>query len=356
MGNSPIRVLVADDSAFMRTAMTRMIESDPGLRVVGSATNGVEALDLIASLQPDVLTLDIEMPRMTGLEVLRKLMPENPLPVIMISSLTQDGAEATLEAFDLGAFECIPKQLSYASLDIVKIRDQLVAKIKAAATSFKARPRKTALAAPAPQAALLRPAAPAVRPCIVALGTSTGGPKALQQILPQLPADLPVGVVVVQHMPPGFTGPFAKRLDSLCKVRVHEANHEETIEAGTVLIAPAGSHLTVYRRTHTRYAVCLGKIPANTLHIPSVDVMMLSVAEVFGALAMGVILTGMGADGAQGMRLIYEKGGHTLGQDEATCAVYGMPRSCAELGILRRVVPLEHVPTEIVHAVSAKAA
>ncbi len=345
---SIIKVLVADDSAFMRTAITRMIESDPHLKVVGMATNGVEALEKAAELKPDVITLDIEMPKLDGLSVLRRLMEENPLPVIMISSLSREGAEATLEAFDLGAFECIPKQLSYASMDILKIREQLVDKVKAAAAWVVPRPKKI----PTPRVEPPRLAAHAgPAPAIIAIGTSTGGPKALQQILPELPADLPVGVLVVQHMPPGFTGPFAKRLDGLCKVHVREATDEEFIEPGTVLIAPAGKQMTAYRRTHSKHAVRVSDQPNNTLHMPSVDVMMLSVAELYGEQSMGVILTGMGSDGAKGMKLISEKGGTTVGQDEATCAVYGMPRSCAEMGVLKRVVPLQQVPSEIIHAV-----
>ncbi len=344
-----IKVLVCDDSAFMRTAITRMIESDPSLKVISTAQNGIEALEKAAELNPDVLTLDIEMPRLDGLSVLRRLMEENPRPVIMISSLSREGAEATLEAFDLGAFECIPKQLSYASMDILKIRDQLIAKVKAAAgATYLRRPKK----APAPR---VEPPLAAVAfsgpvPGIVAIGTSTGGPKALQQILPELPADLPVGIVIVQHMPPGFTGPFAKRLDSLCKLQVREASDEEIIEPGTVLLAPAGRQMTVYRRTASKRAVRIADQPNDTLHIPSVDVMMLSVAEIYGRESMGVILTGMGADGAKGMKAIAEKGGHTIGQDEATCAVYGMPRTCAQQGSLKRVVPLGSVPMEILAA------
>jgi two-component system chemotaxis response regulator CheB len=345
-----VRVLVADDSAFMRTALTRMIESDPALRVSGTAQNGIETLEKITALQPDVVTLDVEMPKLNGLETLKRIMQEAPRPVIMVSSLTQEGAETTLDALANGAFDYVPKQLSYVSLDIIKIRDDLVEKIKAAAESGRRRPMGRITRPPRQEL----PASPSVGlhvpPSVVALGTSTGGPKALQQILPMLPADLPVGVLVVQHMPRGFTGPFARRLDGLSKVSVREAVHDEPVAPGVVYIAPAGQQMTVQRRAPSKVSIRLSHTPDNTPHIPSVDVTMLSVAEVFGALSMGIIMTGMGADGLQGMQAIARQGGITVGQDEATCAVYGMPRSCAEAGVLQRVVSLPQIPEQILLA------
>lgn len=349
-----IRVLVADDSAFMRTAITRMIQFDPQLQVVATAQNGKEALEKIAEFDPDVITLDIEMPKLDGLGVLRQLMAENPKPAIIVSSLTQEGAEETLNAFDLGAFDCIPKTLSYASLDILHIRDELIAKIKAGAAAKDSFRRKKQVAPSAKPAIVAPKRAPhhGPIPTVVAIGTSTGGPKALQDVLPLLPADFPVGVVIVQHMPQGFTGPFARRLDGLCKITVHEAVDGEAIKPGIALLAPATWHMTLFRRSATQYSVRLSKNPPKTLHMPSVDVMMLSAAEVCGAGVMGVIMTGMGYDGSLGMKAIHEKGGKTLGQDEATCAVYGMPRACAEMGILDHVVPLSQIHDEIIHAVS----
>ena len=343
----PIRVLVVDDSAFMRTALTRMIDSDPALRVTGTAQNGAQALEKLADLQPDVITLDVEMPGLNGLETLKRIMQDFPRPVIMVSSLTTAGAETTLEALEIGAFDYVSKQNSSASLDIVGIRDDLVAKIKAAAEMNHRRTTAPVAARPAripPSRVSL------AHPAVVALGTSTGGPKALQQILPLSPRDLSVGVLVVQHMPVGFTGPFANRLNQLCQVEVKEAAHDQTIEAGVVYIAPAGQHLTVLRRASAKVVTRLSAAPEDTTHRPSVDVLMLSVAEVFGALAMGIIMTGMGADGVQGMKAIEKAGGLTVGQDQSSCAVYGMPRSCAEAGILQRVVSLEHIPEEILHA------
>ncbi len=347
----PIRVLVADDSAFMRTAITRMIQSDSGLHVIGAAKNGREAVEMISRLDPDVVTLDLEMPLLDGLGVLREVMTANPRPIIMISSLTQEGAEATLTAFELGAFDCVPKTLSYATLDILQIRDQLIAKIKAGAASkeyYRRRPSKPPPLKPVHRA---RPSLAHV-PSVVAIGTSPGGPKALQSILPSLPADLSAGVVIVQHMPQGFTGPYAARLNDLSRIVVQEAKDGDAVRPGLALIAPATWHMTLFRRSASQYGVHLSKTPSNTLHMPSVDVMMLSAAEVCGDKVMGVILTGMGSDGALGMKAIREKGGRTIGQDEATCAVYGMPRACAETGILDRVVPLSEIPEEIVHSVS----
>ncbi|MFY9562148.1 MAG: chemotaxis response regulator protein-glutamate methylesterase [Terriglobales bacterium] len=349
---SPIKVLIADDSAFMRAALARMIASDQSLRVVGTAQTGLEALEKINQLQPDVVTLDIDMPGLNGLETLKRVMSESPRPVIMVSSLTQKGAETTLDALGLGAFDYIPKQLNYISLDIIKVQDELVSKIKAAAHSRMKAPKATKKSRTQPTTA--PPNAAQGAPSIIAIGTSTGGPKALQEILPALPGNLPVGVLVVQHMPAGFTGPFAKRLDNLCQVAVHEVEQGMMVEPGHVYLAPAGKHMTVHRSASEVF-LQVSRTPSDTLHIPSVDVMMFSVAEVFHGLAMGIILTGMGADGALGMQAIFQAGGLTVGQDEATCAVYGMPRACAEMGVLKRVVTLAEIPQHILSALGHQA-
>ena len=345
--NSPIKVLIADDSVFMRTALSRMVQSDESLRVVGTAQTGPETLTQIERLQPDVVTLDIDMPGLSGLEILKRVMRDSPRPIIVISSITQEGAEATLEALGLGAFDCLPKRLNYGALDIVKVQDELIEKIKAAARSKEALHRSVRASRPP------IPPAPSPSQCIpsvVAIGTSTGGPKALQEVLPTLPADMPVSVLIVQHMPVGFTGPFAKRLNNLCHVHVEEAEDGMVLTRGHVYLVHAGQHLTVRRRTPAEVVLQTSSTPSDVLHIPSVDIMMLSVAEVFRANAMGVILTGMGGDGALGMQAIFKQGGLTVGQDEATCAVYGMPRTCAEMGVLKRVVPLPEIPKQILAA------
>jgi two-component system chemotaxis response regulator CheB len=342
-----IRVLVVDDSAFMRATISRMIGSESDLEVVAAASNGSEALERIAALDPDVVTLDVQMPGINGLETLREIMSRYPRPVIMVSSVTEADAEATFTALSAGAFDYIPKQLSSASLDILHIKPDLINKIRAAAQS-----RRASSAAKKPSHPVQRQEPDIDFPSaeIVTIGTSTGGPKALQQILPLLPGDLAVPILVVQHMPAGFTAPFAQRLNSLCSVAVHEARHGESIENGVIYIAPAGMHLTVDRLSESRAVLFLDINPASSLHRPSVDVMMKSVAKAFGPSAMGIIMTGMGSDGVEGMKAIHRCGGLTVGQDEPTSIVYGMPRACAEMGILSRVVPLSRIPNQILTA------
>ncbi len=278
-------------------------------------------------------------------------MRQFPRPVIMVSAATEKGAGNTFNALAAGAFDYVPKQLSSTSLDILHIRSDLVAKIRAAAQSRKSH-RGDFLSKKPPRPArseTLTPAFPSV-PAIVALGTSTGGPKALQEILPLFPPDLAVPILIVQHMPPGFTAPFAQRLNALCSVTVREATHGECPLPGVAYIAPAGLHMRVERQADSRAIISLDTHPEDYLHIPSIDVLMTSVAESFGNLALGVILTGMGSDGAAGIQAIHRQGGFTIGQNEATCTVYGMPRACAELGVLTRIVPLSRIPAEILQA------
>ncbi len=351
--HAPVKVLIADDSSFMRAALSRMVESDESLCVVGTAQTGLETIAKIDALQPDVVTLDIDMPGLSGLETLRRVMSEAPRPVIIVSSTARRGAEDTLEALELGAFDCIAKQLSYDSVDVLKVQNELVRMIKAAAGPRMPAPRLSSrLDSPLLHAAPahLAPAPAITVPSIIAIGASTGGPKALQEVLSTLPADLSVGILIVQHMPTGFIGPFARRLNDLCPLKVHEAETGDLITAGHVYFAPTGKHLTVRRRSSSEVLLHLSLLPSNLLNIPSVDVMMSSVAAVFGSAAMGIIMTGMGDDGTLGMQAIFREGGLTLGQDQATCIVYGMPRSCAEMGVLNQVVPLPDIPRQILAA------
>jgi two-component system, chemotaxis family, protein-glutamate methylesterase/glutaminase len=346
-----IRVLVVDDSAFMRTALARMIASEAGFEVVATASSGAEALERISSLDPDVVTLDVQMPGLDGLATLRAIMQKFPRPVIMVSAVTEKDAHITFSALSAGAFDYVPKQLSRSSLDISHIRSDLIAKIRAAAQAR--RPSAPIGTRKPPQSAGFKAGdAPSLAaPAIVAIGSSTGGPKALQEILPCFPRDLPVPILIVQHMPPGFTGPFAQRLDALCALTVREASTHELIQPATVYIAPAGLHMRVEARlSDGRPLISLDPEPVDSLHIPSVDVCMKSVAAFYGNGACGVIMTGMGSDGAEGMKAIYLAGGLTIGQDESTCTVYGMPRVCAELGILARILPLNEIPTQILQA------
>lgn len=345
---SRTRVLVVDDSAFMRTALTRMIASESSLEVVATACDGPEALEKIAALNPDVVTLDIEMPNLDGLAVLRLIMGRFPRPVIIVSANTEVGAATTFNALSAGAFDYIPKRLSGTSLDIAHIRNDLIARIRAAAFN-----RKSSLSnesARKPVRSSRTPARSAAKsiPEIVAIGTSTGGPRALQEILPRFTRDLPVPLLIVQHMPEGFSAPFAARLNNLCSIHVREAKDGEVICPGAAYIAPSGSHMSVIRRSSDlRPVISLDSNPRAAEHVPSIDVLMKSVAALYKSRAMGIIMTGMGCDGAEGMKAIHRAGGLTIGQDEATCTVYGMPRVCAEMGILDRIVPLSHIPAQV---------
>jgi len=357
---SSIRVVIADDSAVMRAAIQRMLESDPGIKVIASARNGKAALQDIATLDPDVVMLDCEMPVMDGLEALQHIMHDSPRPVIMFSSLTSEGAAVTLDALALGAFDYVPKP---AHANVIEVRKELVDKVKAASVSRERTRRRAQLAAVAgnghvapEHTAPPRSQWDTCHVSVVCLGCSTGGPAALQRILPQLPADLPVPILIVQHMPPGFTEPFARRLNGLCRIGVQEAGNGNVLEPRHVYIAPAGWHVTLRRHGTTTLLTALSSEPADSLHRPSVDIMMLSASEVCGRNAMGVIMTGMGSDGARGMQALYASGAFTLGQDESSCAVYGMPRSCAEQGSLRRVTTLDAIPGEIVKVVTGRKA
>lgn len=330
---------MVDDSSFMRQSLKRMLETDPQIEVVATARDGLDGLEKVQKLNPDVVTLDVEMPRLDGLGALARIMATSPRPVIMISSLTTEGAKATLSALDLGAVDFIPKDLGRAGQDIVTIHQQLIEKVKAVAgrrvRSFLTRARRRPTA---PTAAM-----PSVRTGdvgLVAVGASTGGPPALQTILTRLPADFPAPLVVVQHMPPAFTGPFAQRLDSVCALTVREAGHGQELRSGEALIAPGGKHLTLQRRG-TRVQVVLADEPAQTLHRPSADVMMTSAATTYRQRCLGVILTGMGHDGQEGMAAIKRVQGRTLAQDEASCVVYGMPRAVVEAGLADAVVDLD---------------
>ncbi|HEV2398249.1 MAG TPA: chemotaxis response regulator protein-glutamate methylesterase [Candidatus Sulfotelmatobacter sp.] len=347
-----IRVLVVDDSAFMRTALSRMIEGEPDLEVVAAAGCGSCALEKIAAFDPDVVTLDVSMPGLDGLATLRCIMNQFPRPVLMVSAATEKDAEISFAALSSGAFDYVPKQMSASSLDIMHIRSNLVAKIRAAGQSRNQHfgSRNLSPKAPPSAGATLHPTL-SVAPEIVAIGVSTGGPRALEQILPRFPKNFSLPILIVQHMPEGFTGSFAQRLDKLCSIRVHEAIDCESIQCGVAYIAPAGMHMEVCRKLPSgKTSISLHRRPENSPHIPSIDILMKSVAEIFKSRSIGVIMTGMGSDGAEGISAIYRQGGLTVGQDEATCAVYGMPRVCAHLGVLSRVVPLHAIPVQIIQA------
>ncbi len=341
-----IKVLVVDDSAFMRKALSDMIGSDPELTVIATARDGLEAVEKVIALKPDIVTMDVEMPRMDGIEALKQIMAKNPLPVIMVSSLTAEGAKVTLDALELGAIDFIPKNLSELSVNILKIRQHLVDKIKhIGRKGLVLRKRQKTTVIEIPQYRGER------RISIVAIGTSTGGPRALQEIIPALPKDFPVGILIAQHMPPSFTGPFAERLNQLSQITVKEAEAGEPIKPGIVFIAPGGGHMRVKRKRLLEPVIDIGHDSGEGIYRPSVDALMLSVVEFFPGRSLGVILTGMGNDGMKGMIAIKKGGGRTIAQNEETCVVYGMPRAVVDAGVADKVVPLDEIAGEIINSV-----
>ena len=362
------RVLVVDDSAFMRKAISMMLEEDPEIEVVGAARDGQEGVDLVKKLKPDLVTMDVEMPRMDGLAALRIIMQEEPTPVMMVSSLTTEGASATLSAMELGAVDFIPKELSFVSLDIVNIKEDLLAKIKNIArrkSLLMAQAKRriqwaqagggAATAAPPVAKTVSKPktagsAAHAKRRALnikmIALGCSTGGPPALQAVVQRLPRNLPVPMLVVQHMPPKFTRSLAERINTISSVTVHEAENGEEALPGHVYIAPGDKHMTLSPRKD-KLIIRTSDYPKGTLYKPCVDVMMSSVVERFGKQTLGVILTGMGNDGYAASKQLHAQGGMVIAQNEESCVVYGMPRAVVEGGVAEIVAPIDTIADEI---------
>lgn len=349
-----IRVLVVDDSAFMRRAIARMLTADPDIEIVGSVGDGAQGLEAVKTLKPDVVTMDIEMPVMDGLTALKRIMDEVPLPVIMMSTLTQNGATATIQALSLGAFDFVPKPES-SMIDVLGVEHELRDKVRAAATSRGRRRATSATVAPAPAAPKPAPAAPAAPkpvitrsqaqwPEVIAIGISTGGPPALQSVFEALPSDYPIGLVVVQHMPPGFTKPLAERLNRICGISIKEASDGDMVQPRQILIAPAGTHLVLKREGGGLKARLIDSSTTKTWHKPSVDVLFASVAQVVGSKSLAIVMTGMGNDGTAGAGAIKGQGGEIWSQDEASSVVYGMPRTVYEAGVVDRVLPLPSIP------------
>ena len=341
--------MVVDDSPFMRKAIERMLSSAPDIEVVATARDGQEALDKLAEFKPDLITLDVEMPRMDGLTCLRKIMATQPTPVLMVSALTQEGAQATLDALAAGALDFIPKESGTGGPAFLQLQTELQEKIRKLARNprfNRARPapapfRPLATTAPAPFRPTGKPAAlPAgAMADLLVIGTSTGGPKALQELLPLLPGNLPVPCLIVQHMPATFTKAFADRLNGLCQVKVKEAEHGELAKPGHIYIAPGGQHM-LWKPKGSQGNLELSPEPATTLHRPSVDVMFQSVADGYPRQVLAMILTGMGSDGAKGMEALKHKGAYTVAEAEETCVVYGMPRAAFDRGCVDVVAPL----------------
>lgn len=336
-----IRVLIVDDSTVVRRVLTEQLSQEADIEVVGSAVDPFVARDRIVQLKPDVITLDIEMPRMDGLEFLERLMKHHPMPVVIVSSLSLEGSDAAMRALELGAVDVVSKPGNQYSAP--EARAGLAQAIRAAARST---PR------PRPPSGTRRAAGPAralrTTDKLVAIGASTGGPAAIEHVLSGLPVDMP-GAIIVQHMPVGFTASFAARLDSLCALTVREARDGDRIAPGLVLIAPAGIHAHV-QRSGAQFVVRLKDGPRIHHQKPAVDVLFHSVAQQVGPNAVGVILTGLGQDGAAGLRAMRAAGARTIGESEATCVVYGMPRVAVEMGAVERVLPLDGVADGILQA------
>jgi two-component system chemotaxis response regulator CheB len=334
-----IRVLVVDDSALMRKLIPAMLARDPSIEVVGTAMDGAFALKKIEELHPDVVTLDLEMPRMDGMETLRLIMRRTPLPVILFSTHSKEGAYATFKALALGAIDFVAKPKDAAAGRIDVIAEQLIEKIKVAKRAGGAKlPPPVLVDSPPAQKKESRATLPPNR--IIAIGISTGGPNALQFLLSQIPGDFPASIVIVQHMPEGFTEMFARRLDECCVIGVQEARSGDLLVAGRALICPGNRHMMVRRMPRGDMAV-LSDGPAVNGHRPSADVLFHSVAQEFGLTAVGLIMTGMGEDGAEGLGAIRAAGGLTLAQSEDTCVVGGMPHAAIQKGHVIKVVSLD---------------
>ncbi len=338
--SAKIRVVVVDDSALMRKLLTSILSEDPDIEVVGSAPDPYVAREQIKTLNPDVVTLDVEMPHMNGIDFLRKIMELRPTPVVMISTLTQAGAETTLEALEIGAVDFVAKPADAGAMS--HLGAELIPKIKAAARTRLHRRVAEQHRQPTWSSAH------ATSDKIIAIGASTGGVEALKAVLMQLPPDVP-SILITQHMPERFTAAFARRLDSECPMRVCEAAHGQAIERGQAYIAPGGHHLELDRRG-TTFCCSLNEGPPVSGHRPSVDVLFSSVARVAGRKAVGAILTGMGKDGANGLLAMRKAGCPTFGQDESTSLVYGMPRVAFEIGAVGQQFPLLKLPEAILAA------
>ncbi|MBW6510555.1 MAG: chemotaxis response regulator protein-glutamate methylesterase [Desulfuromonadaceae bacterium] len=350
-----IRVLIIDDSALVRNILAQGLASDPGIEVVGTATDPYHARDLIIATEPDVLTLDVEMPRMDGVEFLRRLMPQHPLPVVMVSALTQHGKQITIEALDAGAVDFVSKPSVNVASGLHGMIVELCTKIKIASTANVSHWKMQ-------RGELVRrlAAAPATRALaestdkVIVIGASTGGTEAIRRVITHFPAGMP-GVVIVQHMPPGFTTMFAQRLNQLSAMQVHEAADGDRIMPGVALVAPGGVQMQIVRSGGIYRVACAGEERVNG-HCPSVNVLMHSAAKHVGANAIGVLLTGMGADGALGLKAMRDAGARTLGQDERTCVVFGMPKMAHELGATETLLSIDEIAPAIIERLRRKTA
>ena len=344
-----IRVLVVDDSSFMRMAIRRILDQDPDIEVIGTAVNGAEGVRKAMELKPDLVTMDVEMPVMDGITALKQIMAKEPARVIMVSTLTNEGAKATFDALEAGAVDYIPKNITDSTQAQSIFREEILRKVKEAVRS--AGIRRTA-ALPGRQVSVVRRVTeariPNARINYVAIGASTGGPVALQEVLSRIPVSFPFGIIVAIHMPKAFTGPYAERLNAKCSITIKEAAEGDILKPGMALIAPGGMHTMLNRRPGgiTVHPVSISEYPKYT-YVPSIDLIMTSLADACGGSALGVILTGMGNDGFKGIQHLKSKGGVSLVQDEESSTIYGMPRACAEGGVADVILPLSQIGFEI---------
>ena len=343
--NQVIRVLVVDDSAFVRKVVREMLSRSPFLEVVGIARDGEEALEMTEQLRPDVITLDLNMPRSDGLSFLREQMARRPIPVIVLSIASESG-ELVMQALDLGAVDVVRKPTALATDRVFEIASDLVGKVKAAALARVRQPSSPIVSEKSRDPTPIQ----AGKTDILVIGVSTGGPQALKRLIPQLPANFPIPVGVVLHMPVGYTELFARSLASVTRLPVTEAQDGQSIVAGTVLLAPAGFHLSLVRQAGRPPAARLSLQPLGTPHRPAVDVLFQTAAEVYGERTLGVVLTGMGSDGTAGAAWVKAQGGRIFTEAEETCVVYGMPRSVVEAGLSDRSVPLDKMAEAILGA------
>ncbi|MBT9596000.1 MAG: chemotaxis response regulator protein-glutamate methylesterase [Vitreoscilla sp.] len=344
------RVVVVDDSALVRSLLAEIINRQPDMECIGSAADPFAAREMIRNLNPDVITLDVEMPRMDGIDFLSKLMRLRPMPVVMVSTLTERGAEVTMRALELGAVDFVAKPKIGVADGLKQLAEEITDKVRIAAKAhIKRAPVATAPAAPGAPAAAARPAAAPLGRLstekIIFIGASTGGTEATKEVLMNLPPDSPA-VVITQHMPPGFTRSYAARLDTLCKIRVKEAVDGERILPGHAYIAPGGLHLSVERSGANYVARVRDGEPVNR-HKPSVEVLFESAARVVGQNAFGIMLTGMGADGAKAMKAMRDAGSYNYAQNESTCVVFGMPREAIQHGAAHEVLPLQDIASHL---------
>ena len=345
-----IRVLVVDDSALMRKMISDILNSDSRISVIGTANDGIECLAKTRSLKPDVITLDVEMPRKNGIEALEEIMKTCPTAVIMLSSLTQEGAEITMKAFTLGCIDCVGKPSGHISLNLSEIGKEIIEKVVVASTANIKCAAKVSSDYHNVIPPLLKTDFRNKKKEIIVIGASTGGPMAIQQVLSRIPANFPVPIAIVQHMPQNFTAPFAKRLDAVSELRVVEGHEGLELSSGMAVIAPSGKHMLLKRKNEGIYCN-LSDAPSVLSVKPAANILFLSAADEFGGAVVGVILTGMGRDGAEGAVALNKKGAHIIAESQETCIIYGMPRAVAEAGVVDQVLPLPNIAGAMIKSV-----